>query len=133
MHDHAKPFVAAANRGKFIVLKKKLEEQEKVLSEKTALVEKLEHSVNEKQLILDTREKQLAEKGQLIVEKEEGERKMLAELQEKDKVIEKREAVIQAMRSGGVGSGMAGQDEADHRSTADIQRLRDVEASTIYT
>ncbi len=115
----------AASRGKLIVLKKKLEDREKALSENSALLEKLEHSVNEKQLIIDTRERQLAEKGQLIVEKEDGERKMLAQIQEMEKVIEKRDAVIDAMRSGGVGvvtgPEKEGNDEAGNQKVEELQ------------
>ena len=114
----------AASRGKLIVLKKKLEDREKALSENSALLEKLEHSVNEKQLIIDTREKQLAEKGQLIVEKEDSERKMLAQIQVMEKVLEKRDAVIEAMRSGGVGVVTGGEDETDNSQKVEELQVR---------
>ena len=120
----------AASRGKLILLKKKLEERDRALAENATLLKKLEHGVNEKQLIIDTRERQLAEKGQLIVEKEDGERKMLAQLQEMEKVIEKREAVIEAMRSGGVVTTMGPENTGDDEPDGN-QRLKALEVKKV--
>lgn len=64
-------------------------------------MEKLSQVVNEKQETINTQEVVIRQREATITEKDESERKIVAELQDRDATIEKRDAVIAVMRSGG--------------------------------
>ncbi|XP_071478841.1 uncharacterized protein [Diadema antillarum] len=91
----------ASSRGKLLVLKKKLDEKEKVLAESESKLSKLEEIVNEKQAMLNQRDDRIKVCEQRIEELEEQDRRTTGELLEKEKIIEKRDAMLEALRSGG--------------------------------
>lgn len=89
-----------------MLLKKKLDDREKTLQVKTMEVEKLETLVNAKQEIIRQQENDLVCQKESIGQLEEMSRKISGELDEASRQLEKKEAIIGAMRSGGHGESL---------------------------
>lgn len=90
-----------------MLLKKKLEDREKTLQSKTTEVEKLESLVNAKQETIRLQEIDLASQRSSISQLEETTRRLSGEVEEGVRQLEKKDAIIGAMRSGGHGESFA--------------------------